>query len=187
VIVLISVLIVGLIILMILARNDRLPKLSGLPHPPIPHLPGIPPPRALLIPTLIFSPTGRPFRGVPPIFIDGGFYYQLGSSPNWESSLETTPYYTPPSAIVEEPPQEYPASSGRQVPAEKLFVYPRKGQSEAQQAKDRYDCHLWVVGQIGWDPTQLTGVVPEAQINQKRADYKRAMGACLDAHDYTVK
>ena len=69
----------------------------------------------------------------------------------------------------------------------RFFVYPRKGQSEEQQAKDRYECHIWAVGQIGWDPTQPTGAVPEAQMNQKRADYKRAMGACLDAHDYTVK
>ena len=66
VIVLISVLIVGLIILMILARNDRLPKLSDLPHPPIPHLPGIPPPRALLIPLLIFSPARATIPGTSP-------------------------------------------------------------------------------------------------------------------------
>jgi hypothetical protein len=175
VIVLMSVLIVGLIILAILAKDNRLPKLRDFPHPPIPHLPGIARPRALLIPLVIFSRPGRPFVGPPPIFIDGGFYYNQDSSSNWE----TTPRY--------EQPQEYPTSSVPQLQAEKLFVYPRKGQSEEQQTKDRYECHLWVVGQIGWDPTQPTGVVPEAQMNQKRADYKRAMGACLDAHDYTVK
>jgi hypothetical protein len=187
VIVLISVLIVGLIILMIFARYDRVPKSRDLPHPPIPHLPGIPPPKALLIPLLIFSPPGRPFLGPPPIFIDGGFYYNQGSSSNWESSIETTPYYEPPSAVIEKQPQEYPDTSVPQVPAERLFVYPRKGQSKEQQAKDRYECHLWAVGQIGWDPTQPTGFMPEAQMNQNRANYKRAMGACLDAHDYTVK
>jgi hypothetical protein len=187
VIVLLTVLIVGLIILMILSGYDKVPKPRNLPHPPIPHLPGIPPPRALLIPLLIFSPPGRPFLGPPPIFIDGGFYNNQGSSLNWESSIETTPYYEPPSAVITEQHQEYPASSVPQLPAERLFVYPRKGQSEEQQAKDRYECHLWAVGQIGWDPTQPTGVVPEAQMNRKRADYKRAMGACLDAHDYTVK
>ncbi len=179
VIVLMSVLIVGLIILIILARDNRLPKLRDFPHPPIPHSLGVPHPRALLIPLVIFSPPGRLFPGPTPIFIDGGFYYDQGSSLNWESSIETTPHYGQL--------QEYPASSIPQLQAEKLFVYPRKGQSEEQQAKDRYECHTWVVGQIGWDPTRPTGVVPESQINQKRADYKRAMGACLDAHDYTVK
>jgi hypothetical protein len=179
VIVLMSVLIVGLIILAILARDNRLPKLRDFPHPPIPHLPGIHHPRALLIPLVIFSPPGRPFLGPPPIFIDGGFYYDQGYSSNWESSIETTPSY--------EQLREYPTSSMPQLQGERFFVYPRKGQSEEQQAKDRYECHLWVVGQIGWDPTQPEGVVPEAQMNQKRADYKRAMGACLEAHDYTVK
>jgi hypothetical protein len=187
VIVLMSVLIVGLIVLAILARDNRLPKLRDFPHPPIPHLPGLPRPRALLIPLVIFSHPGRPFLGPPPIFIDGGFYYHQGSSSNWESSVETTPYYEPSSGGIEKQPQNYPASPGPQVPDEKLFVYPRKGQSAEQQAKDRYECHLWVVGQIGWDPTQPKGVLSEAQMSQKRADYKRAMGACLDAHDYTVK
>ena len=181
VIVLISVLIVGLIILLIVARKDRPPKLSDLLLPPIPHLPGIPPPRALLIPLLIFAPHGRPFLGPPPIFFDGGFYYH-GSS-----SIDTTPYDAPPPVVIQEQPPEYPASSAPPSPAERFFVYPRKGQSEEQQAKDRYECHLWAVGQIGWDPTQPTDVMPEAQMNQKRADYKRAMGACLDAREYTVK
>lgn len=187
VIVLISVLIVGLIILMIAARKGRAPKLSDLLVPPIPRLPGIPPPRALAIPLLIFAPPGRPFLGPPPIFFNGGFYYHHGSSSDWDSSIDTAPYYAPPSVVVEEQPPEYPASSVPPSPAERLFVYPRKGQSEEQQAKDRYECHIWAVGQIGWDPTQPTGVVPEAQMNQKRADYHRAMGACLDAREYTVK
>jgi hypothetical protein len=181
VIVLLSVLIVGLIILMIVAAKDRPPKLSDLLIPPIPHLPGIPPPRALVIPLLIFAPHGRPFLGPPPIFFDGGFYYH-GSS-----SIDTAPYYEPPPVVVQEQPTEYPRSSVPLSPAERFFIYPRKGQSEEQQAKDRYECHTWAVGQIGWDPTQSTGVVPEAQMNQKRADYKRAMGACLEAHDYTVR
>lgn len=181
VIVLISVLIVGLIILAILASKERPPKLSGLRLPPIPHLPGIPPPRALVIPLLIFAPHGRPFLGPPPIFFDGGFYYH-GSY-----SIDTAPYYEPPPVVVQEQSPEYPASSVPPSPAERFFVYPRKGQSEEQQAKDRYECHIWAVGQIGWDPTQPTSVLPEAQMNKKSADYKRAMGACLDAREYTVK
>jgi hypothetical protein len=181
VIVLISVLIVGLIILLIAARKDRPPKLSDLLLPPIPHLPGIPPPRALLIPLLIFAPHGRPFPGPPPIFFDGGFYYH-GSS-----SIDTTPYDAQPPMVVQDRPPEYPSSSVPPSPAERFFVYPRKGQSEEQQAKDRYECHLWAVGQIGWDPTQPTDLVPEAQVNKKSSDYKRAMGACLDAREYTVK
>jgi hypothetical protein len=174
-----SVLIVGLIVLIIVATKDRPPKLGDLLLPPIPHLPGLPPPRALAIPLLIFTPHDLPFPGPPPVFFDGGFYYH--------GPIDTAPSYEPPSAVIEEQPQEYPASSVPQSQAEKLFVYPRKGQSEEQQAKDRYECHLWVVGQIGLDPTQPTNLVPEAQMNEKRANYQRAIGACLDARGYTVK
>jgi hypothetical protein len=69
--------------------------------------------------------------------------------------------------------------------SDKLFLYPRKGQSEQQQAKDRYECHSWAVSQTGYDPTQPPASA--AQMSQKRADYQRAMGACLDGRGYTVK
>jgi hypothetical protein len=96
-------------------------------------------------------------------------------------------YYTQSSGgyMVVEPPKgevvEAPA------PEEKLFIYPRKGQSEKQQATDRYECHRWAVDQTRYDPTQPPGSIPEAQSSQKRTDYHRAMGACLDARGYTVK
>ncbi len=86
---------------------------------------------------------------------------------------------------VVEPPKgevvEAPATE------ERLFIYPRKGQSEKQQSNDRYECHRWAVDQTHYDPTQPPGSAPEAHPNQKRAEYDRAMGACLDARGYTVK
>lgn len=72
-------------------------------------------------------------------------------------------------------------------PAEQMFVYPRLGQSEKQQADDRYECHRWAVSQTGFDPTNPAGGDPEGQKTEKRADYQRAMGACLDGRGYTVK
>lgn len=69
-----------------------------------------------------------------------------------------------------------------------MFLYPRKGQNEQQQAKDRYECHSWAVNQIGgYDPTQPPAGMPESQDSLKRADYQRAISACLDARGYTVK
>lgn len=38
--------------------------------------------------------------------------------------------------------------------AQELFVYPSKGQSEAQQGKDQEQCHQWAVKQTGIDPTR---------------------------------
>jgi Glycine-zipper domain len=35
-----------------------------------------------------------------------------------------------------------------------VFMYPAKGQSQAQQNRDRYECHSWAVQQTGIDPTR---------------------------------
>jgi hypothetical protein len=36
-----------------------------------------------------------------------------------------------------------------------LYVYPSKGQSEAQQNQDKSECHQWATNQTGVDPEQL--------------------------------
>ena len=87
--------------------------------------------------------------------------------------------------VVVEPPKE--EVSQAPPPAEQMFIYPRLGQSEQQQADDRYACHRWAVDQTGFDPTKPPGGTPEVQKIDKRADYQRAMGACLDGRGYTVK
>ena len=35
---------------------------------------------------------------------------------------------------------------------EELYIYPARGQSEQQQADDRYECHRWAVGETDYDP-----------------------------------
>lgn len=35
----------------------------------------------------------------------------------------------------------------------RLFVYPAKGQPQAQLEQDRYDCHVWARQQSGFDPS----------------------------------
>jgi len=35
-----------------------------------------------------------------------------------------------------------------------LFIYPAKGQNQALQDKDRYECHAWAVKQTGFDPSR---------------------------------
>ncbi len=37
-----------------------------------------------------------------------------------------------------------------------MYVYPAKGQSQAQQERDRYECHSWAVRQTGIDPSQAS-------------------------------
>jgi hypothetical protein len=98
-------------------------------------------------------------------------------------------YYAPPPVVIREQPQVYfqPAPSVTPPSTERVFVYPRQGQSEDLQAKDRYECHSWAVSQVGYDPTQPTGDMPETRRNQVRADYQRAQSACLDGRGYTMK
>ena len=100
-----------------------------------------------------------------------------------------SPYYAPPTVIIREQPPVYfqPAPSVTPPSTERIFVYPRQGQSEELQAKDRYECHSWAVGQTHYDPTHPTSGMSDAQLNQMRADYQRAMGACLDGRGYTMK
>ncbi len=87
--------------------------------------------------------------------------------------------------VVVEPPSG--DVSQAPPPAEQMFVYPRLGQSEKQQADDRYECHRWAVDQTDFDPTQPPGATSAGAKTEKRADYQRAMGACLDGRGYTVK
>ncbi|MDH4045284.1 MAG: glycine zipper family protein [Gemmatimonadota bacterium] len=86
--------------------------------------------------------------------------------------------------VVTEPP---PAQAVQEAESEQLFVYPKRGQSEEQQATDRYECHRWASQQTGFDPTQPGGSVPEDKYAQSRSDYLRAMKACLEARDYSVQ
>jgi hypothetical protein len=126
------------------------------------------PPFGLIVPFLPLYHTTLWVGGIP-------FYYA------------NDVYYTQSSGgymVVEQPKGEVVEAP---APEEKLFIYPRKGQTEKQQATDRYECHRWAVDQTLYDPIQPPGSAPESQSSQRHIEYQRAMGACLDARGYTVK
>ena len=77
-------------------------------------------------------------------------------------------------------PQPPPATVARGP--DQVFIYPKNGQGEQQQATDRYECHRWAVSQTGFDPSLSTGASP-----QKHTDYQRALGACLEGRGYKVR
>lgn len=56
----------------------------------------------------------------------------------------------PPGYTVRQTPTESP----QPVPVTTVYFYPTRGQSEAQQDRDRYECYLWAVKQSGFDPGQ---------------------------------
>lgn len=64
---------------------------------------------------------------------------------------------------------------------DELYVYPAQGQSEEQQADDRYECHRWAVGETAYDPVE-GNYDPD-----RRAEYLRALSACLSGRGYTVR
>ena len=134
---------------------------------------------------VVAPPFGVVVPALPPyyatVWVGGAPYYYANEI-----------YYAPVPGgyMVVEAPKASPAPPpvGPEMPSEaKVFIYPNQGQDEKQQADDRYDCHRWAVSQTGYDPTQPPpGLTPD-QSSQKRADYRRAMGACLEGRGYTVK
>ena len=74
-----------------------------------------------------------------------------------------------------------PAPPAAAQGALKLDVYPAAGQSEAQTADDRYQCHVWAAGQSGYDPTLGAGSRDEAE------GYTRAFTACMEGRSYVVR
>jgi len=118
------------------------------------------------------------------------FYYQTVWWGGYPYYYADGIYYAPAPTgymVVNPQPQSVPPQTGEQStvePSTKLFIYPRNGQNEKQQAEDRYQCHRWAVDQTGYDPTKPAGGMSSVQ---KDAEYQRAMGACLDARGYSVK
>jgi hypothetical protein len=126
------------------------------------------PPIGLFVPFLPPYYTTIWLSGIPYYYANDAYYAHRGDG----------------YVVVERPKEEVSQSP---PPAEQMFVYPRQGQSEQQQNDDRYACHSWAVKQTGFDPTQPSGSSPEPRPGEKRADYQRAMGVCLDGRGYTVK
>lgn len=67
-----------------------------------------------------------------------------------------------------------------------LYVYPSKGQSQAQQDKDRYECHQWAVKQTGFDPSRPQAASPSVPSQEYRPTQPHvargaARGAALGA------
>ncbi len=126
---------------------------------------------------VILPPVGVTIPVLPPfhttVWIGNvPYYYANGMYYIWLPAKRVYMATNPPAESEVEEESEKP---------DKLFVYPKKGQSKEQQATDRYKCYRWSVDQTGFDPTRSGGNVPEAQYYSKRSDYHRAMKACLEA------
>lgn len=132
---------------------------------------------------VVAPPFGIGVSVLPPFYTTvwfGGSPYYYADDTYYQYRPERREY------VVTEPPRGE-AKVGPETGSEEVFVYPKNGQSEERQATDRYECHRWAVDRTGFDPTRPAGNVAETDMTSKRADYRRAEGACLEARGYSVK
>ena len=138
------------------------------------------PPLGLFVPVLPPFYTTVWFGGNP-------YYYANDTYYSWRPATGQYEVVAPPDGSGDSGSTDAPAQAGAPGANGDVFIYPKNGQNDDQQAKDRYECHRWAQGQSGFDPTQSSGGVPADQAGAKRADYNRALTACLEGRGYSVK
>lgn len=129
------------------------------------------PPIGIVIPFLPPLYTTLWVRGVPYYYANDVYYV-------WQPDLNGYVVTNPPQDLNEEEVQPL---------NEEFFIYPKKGQSEKQQADDRYQCHSWSVKQTGYDPSQPPENLTQNELSSKRENYQKAMKACLEGRGYSVR
>jgi len=133
-------------------------------------------PIGLFVPVLPPFYTTMWFGGVPYYYANDTYYVWSQANNGYEVVDPPTDPNASPDAPQPPPPQ-----------GDNLFIYPQQGQSAEQQSQDQYECHKWSASQTGFDPTQAGGGVPPDQAGARRADYQRAMTACLQGRGYSAR
>ena len=73
------------------------------------------------------------------------------------------------------------AATGATAQTGRPYVYPSKGQTQEQQARDRYDCNQWAVSQSRFNPSNPSPTSTSSQQAQGRAAGGAARGAAVGA------
>jgi hypothetical protein len=110
--------------------------------------------------------------GIPYYYANDAYYTW---SPNYNGYVATDP--PAGAADASDSAAQAPATSGQ------TYNYPKNGQTDEQQATDRYQCHQWAVSQSGYDPTRSGAAAAGGQ----QMDYQRAITACLEGRGYSVR
>jgi hypothetical protein len=113
------------------------------------------------------------FGGIP-------YYYANDAYYTWNPSYNGYVATDPPGGAVD---ASSDTASAPPAPNEETYNYPKNGQTDEQQATDRYQCHQWAVSQSGYDPTRTNAATGGGQ----RTDYRRALTACLEGRGYSVR
>jgi Ni/Co efflux regulator RcnB len=137
---------------------------------------------------VVEAPVGAVVRTLPPGYrvVRSGprrYYVVNGAYHAWDPARAGYVVVQPPvqpvvvAASTPPPSVQQPSAVGIDV-----IAYPAQAQPVEQQARDRYECHLWSVDQSGLDPT--AGAQSGSEV--MRENYRRSISACLQARGYTV-
>lgn len=125
--------------------------------------------------TLPFGYSRLWYGGVPYYYADDVYYvkapggYRVVPPPSSEGTLlPSSPSSTPPTPSFVSP-------------TDALIITPLRGQTPAQKSFDRIDCERAAIKSTGYDPALTSG---EALA---KADYVKAVAACLTMMGYSVK
>jgi hypothetical protein len=133
-------------------------------------------------PVVYYTPPPTVIYSNPPVAVaPSASDYYPGSASNPVAELPPN-NGAPSQSSGQQPPRGQPGDALAQAPSGQVFMYPRQGQDEQQQGRDRDECYHWAMGQIGYDPKSTAGLSPAQTTN-----YYRAMGACLDGRGYSVR
>jgi|YelNatPaOPRAMG01_1025707.scaffolds.fasta_scaffold117939_2 hypothetical protein len=139
---------------------------------------------------VVAPPVGLFVPFLPPAYVTiwvNGIPYYYANRVYYMQSAGGYVVVDPPRDVVIQTPPDGKEYDEEEAAGNRLFIYPREGQSEEQQADDRYACHQWAVQQTGFDPTQIQERISPADKDRFSADYRRAWAACLESRGYTVR
>jgi hypothetical protein len=120
--------------------------------------------------------SGAYWSGGMPYYAVDNLYYV------WDADAGAYQAVEPPADLSPTPPEGTTASSSDPEVSAELYVYPRAGQSPAQQQQDEAECRHWAEAQTGFDPS---GTIPTPWTTLRA--YLWADAACLQARYYSVR
>jgi hypothetical protein len=112
------------------------------------------------------------WNGVP-------YYYAYDSYYVWNAPANQYEQVAPPAGLTN---GGAPAPGAPSSGSSELFAYPKNGQNDEQQARDRQECRDWAASQTSGASGAVAAATPQSADSNLRAQT-----ACLEARGYSVK